>query len=242
MKHQYFGDINDYRKYGLLRSLTGPNTLSLAVCWMLTEADSSSDGALTQYLEKPAAWRRYDPVLFDCLSKCISGGLERNVQALCESALLGKVTYFADLLTDELSTRTGYFQRFLEKARGVDLVFFDPDNGMEVKSKLRGHRGSSKYLYWDELKATYGSGHSVLIFQYFSRAAHKTLIEKLATKIGVNTQQDEILWFSTARVLFVLASQPRHLPYFRERCSEISRHWLSQIEVGTTFVNPTLGA
>jgi hypothetical protein len=24
MKNQYFGDVNDYRKYGLLRLLTGP--------------------------------------------------------------------------------------------------------------------------------------------------------------------------------------------------------------------------
>lgn len=242
MKRQYFGDINDYHKYGLLRLLTRPDNLSLAVCWMLTEVDSSNDGALTEYLRRPEDWRRYDPELFDCLRKCISGRLDRNMQELSESALLGQVTYFADILTDKSSTRTDYFQRFLEEVRGVDLVFFDPDNGMEVDSKLRGRRGSNKYLYWDELKATYDNGHSVLVFQYFPRAAHKLFIEKLAAKIGVTTQQDEILWFSTACVLFVLAPQPRHLPYFRERCSEISRHWLSQMEVGTTFVNPTLGA
>jgi len=33
MKNQYFGDINDYRKYGLLRTLTG-GQIKTAVCWM----------------------------------------------------------------------------------------------------------------------------------------------------------------------------------------------------------------
>jgi hypothetical protein len=40
MKDQYFGDINDYRKYGLLRILSGmrcsgQSNISAAICWML---------------------------------------------------------------------------------------------------------------------------------------------------------------------------------------------------------------
>jgi len=37
MKNQYFGDINDYRKYGLLRGLSNKGEISTLVCWMLTE-------------------------------------------------------------------------------------------------------------------------------------------------------------------------------------------------------------
>ena len=36
MKNQYFGDVNDYRKYGLLRLLAHAG-LKIGVCWMLTE-------------------------------------------------------------------------------------------------------------------------------------------------------------------------------------------------------------
>ena len=39
MKNQYFGDMYDYIKYGLLRQLSGCGKVSLAVCWMLTEND-----------------------------------------------------------------------------------------------------------------------------------------------------------------------------------------------------------
>jgi hypothetical protein len=50
MKNQYFGDINDYRKYGLLRRLQAG--LSLCVCWTLTDDDGSSDGRFLEYLNR----------------------------------------------------------------------------------------------------------------------------------------------------------------------------------------------
>ena len=44
MKDQYFGDVNDFRKYGLLRLLTLQDGLRLGVCWMLTAPDGRPDG------------------------------------------------------------------------------------------------------------------------------------------------------------------------------------------------------
>jgi hypothetical protein len=35
VKNQYFGDVNDYRKYGLLRVLTNGGEIKTFVCWML---------------------------------------------------------------------------------------------------------------------------------------------------------------------------------------------------------------
>ena len=46
MKNQYFGDINDYRKYELLRILTNGGGIKTAVCWMLTREDESVNGNL----------------------------------------------------------------------------------------------------------------------------------------------------------------------------------------------------
>jgi hypothetical protein len=53
MKNQYFGDINDYRKYGLLRLLSGRGQIRTAVCWMLTADNGSSDGSRIDYLRSP---------------------------------------------------------------------------------------------------------------------------------------------------------------------------------------------
>jgi hypothetical protein len=49
MKNQYFGDINDYRKYGLLRAFAEAH-LSVGVCWLLTADDAGGDGELRRLL------------------------------------------------------------------------------------------------------------------------------------------------------------------------------------------------
>ena len=52
MKVQYFGDVNDYRKYILLRRIS--SELKIGVCWMLTPDDGRPDGANRGYLTDPA--------------------------------------------------------------------------------------------------------------------------------------------------------------------------------------------
>ena len=51
MKNQYFGDIGDYGKYGLLRWLAGQG-LSIAVNWYLTPDNASNDGSIRVYVKK----------------------------------------------------------------------------------------------------------------------------------------------------------------------------------------------
>jgi hypothetical protein len=52
MKNQYFGDINDYRKYGLLRAWQAAGNGTLLVAWMLTPDDGSRDGGSRSYLTR----------------------------------------------------------------------------------------------------------------------------------------------------------------------------------------------
>ena len=68
MKNQYFGDINDYRKYGLLRLLQSTGNGRLLVAWMLTPDDGSRDGGRRSYLRDPGAWNRYEAELFSGLA------------------------------------------------------------------------------------------------------------------------------------------------------------------------------
>jgi hypothetical protein len=60
VKNQYFGDVNDYRKYGLLRTLSGNGQYRIGVCWMLTADDGRTDGRFTGYLAVQQRWRQYD--------------------------------------------------------------------------------------------------------------------------------------------------------------------------------------
>ena len=49
MKNQYFGDVGDYGKYGLLRFIA-KRGVTIAVNWYLTPDDQSNDGHIRGYL------------------------------------------------------------------------------------------------------------------------------------------------------------------------------------------------
>jgi hypothetical protein len=78
MKDQYFGDVNDFRKYALLRSLVIQDNLRLGVCWMLTESDGKSDGNFLTYLRKPQVYRQSDGDLFAWLKQVVEVEVDRR--------------------------------------------------------------------------------------------------------------------------------------------------------------------
>lgn len=73
MKIQYLGDVNDYRKFALLRALEKEGRFKIGVNWMLTADDDSVDGGNRGYLNDPETWRRFDPELFSLLSEILGG-------------------------------------------------------------------------------------------------------------------------------------------------------------------------
>ena len=139
MKNQYFGDVNDFRKYGLLRILMDNGKLNTGICWMLTPDDSRSDGKFTKYLDHPEKWRKYDPDLFDFLEGCIKVDQIRDVNRLRNSSILPSSKFYSEILFDAIDKQDLYFGEMLRRFKNMDLIFFDPDNGMEIKSKKRGH-------------------------------------------------------------------------------------------------------
>jgi hypothetical protein len=229
MKHQYFGDINDYKKYGLLRILAGRGQMRTAVCWMLTTQDGRADGKFTTYLQAPNRWRAFDPDLFDLLAQGLGHPEQRHVRWAETAGLLPGAVFYPRLLTDNAAERQEYFQRFLTLAQGSDLVFFDPDNGLEVKSTPYGRKDSCKFLYWPELQATFRAGHSVCVYQHFPRVDHHVFITTITGQIYHHTGAAAIITFRTARVLFVLIPQPHQLAYFQRQSQEVERKWGSQI-------------
>jgi hypothetical protein len=231
VKNQYFGDINDYRKYGLLRVLTHGGKIKTAVCWMLTPDDNRGDGGFTSYLERPDKWRDYDQDLFDHLKQCVLDRSARDVAEIENSAILPSCSFFSELVPNDREARAVYQEGAIESARGCDLVFFDPDNGIEVKSKPVGRRDSSKYLYWHEIEDFWKAGHSLLIYQHFPRVPKDLFIEAKAGELIRKTCASEVISFRTPRVLFLLAPQDDHWQFFRERSEEVAEVWGSQILV-----------
>jgi hypothetical protein len=231
MKNQYFGDVNDYRKYGLIRLLTKQGEISTAVCWMLTPDDGRTDGKFTDYLESPEKWRRYDPKLFDVLGDLVLVKGVRNVNQVEMSRVLPNALFYTEITPDDRKDRAKYFNDFLALAVDCDLIFFDPDNGLEVKSRPYGRKNSSKYVYWRELITAFAAGHSLLVYQHFPRIDRGQFIQIKAQELMTKTGGREVYTFRTPFVLFLLAVQEHHRNFLKVSSRQVAEAWNRQIQL-----------
>ena len=227
MKNQYFGDLYDYIKYGLLRQLSRRGKLSTAVCWMLTENDERRDGHRVSYLHKPEEWRSFDPPVFDCLREAVLSRKERNTRALEESGLLDDTIFYTPLLGEGLDERRTYFDEFLSFSKERDIVFFDPDNGLEVKSVKYGRKGSSRYLFMREVSRTVSAGHTVLVYQHMPHRPREPFINHVASRLMRETDLESVFVFHSTRIAFFLVPQINHLDQFSEIASRVHNTWAS---------------
>ena len=229
MKNQYFGDINDYRKYGLLRVLASDRNIKTAVCWMLTANDGGSDGRFTEYLLHPDRWREFEPKLFDFLREIIIDREKRDVSALEESAFIKRASYYSTELTDH--NRNDYFLQFRKKVTPSHLIFFDPDNGFEVGSVRKGGRGSRKYFYWDEASIFFSTGASLLVYQHFPRIERKKFLTLISKQIFSTMNSSLVVAFETTRVAFFLIPQKHHLRSLRASIEKVTETWGDEFSI-----------
>jgi hypothetical protein len=230
MKNQYVGDVNDYRKYGLLRALQSTWDGSLLVAWMLTPDDGGQDGRFRSYLEAPETWAKYDPELFDGLADLLRSASQPSVSLIERSALLPRVRYHSVMVPDGRMERDAWRDDLLRKARGVDLVFLDPDNGVEVPSKPVGRKRSSKYVTWQEIQALWEAGCSLLIYQHFRREARDAFARRLVSELRERTGAGFTEAFLTPHVLFLLVTQALHLERLGSVDEVLSARWRGQID------------
>lgn len=231
MKNQYFGDVHDYIKYGLLRAILGSGNLSLLVAWMLSPNDSGKDGGKRSYLQQPDRWRHYDEALFDFLFASLGQGVEPGVDIIERSSILPHTKYFSDIVPDKLEEREIWAAKLFHAASGVDLVFLDPDNGFEVPSKPIGRKNSCKYVAWSEVQTLWNAGHSLLVFQCKRRERTRITIERLASKLYNLTGSSFTEVFDTPGVLYFLAAQPEHWEKFSSGIRENLSRWRGIIRV-----------
>lgn len=222
MKDQYFGDASDFVKYGVLRQLANDD-LHLLISWMLTEPDRRSDGRHVAYLSQPARFREYDPELFDALADAVASG-QRSVAFAETRMLVPRAGYQRALLTDSLASRRSYLQETLALATDYDIVFFDPDNGLEVPSTPSGQRGSSKYLYWQELAAVHAAGVSVVVYQHFPRIKREGFLDSLCLLVRQRTGAHAFA-LRAPRVAFVFIPCERHRSLLQARAARVASDW-----------------
>jgi predicted RNase H-like HicB family nuclease len=222
VKNQYFGDVKDYFKYGLLRCYAASG-LQLGVHWLLTRDDGSNDGRNRKYLQD-ASWREPDPELYDFLQAVTQKPSGLMVSNLETSGLL-PARYFSEVIPEAAAERLSAFERAGQELAGSHLLFLDPDIGIEVRSVQYGSRGSSRYVFWSEIQAAWGSGVSLLIYQHYPRQNHETFTAQMAAELASHTPGASIHTLATQDVVFLLAAQPPHEPYVQYAHELATERW-----------------
>jgi hypothetical protein len=200
------------------------------VAWMLTPDDGSTDGKFISYLEDPGKWSRYDPVLFQKIKELLASGRKRRLRLIESTGLLPKAEYFSSHVPDTASGRSSWFDSLNQRAQGSEFVFLDPDNGLEVKSKVYGVKDSSKFLFWREVEALWASGKSLLIYQHFIREKRFNFIQRMLEVLRIATPGSFVDAFSTPNVVFLMALQPEHREFHETIVSSIQENWEGQIQ------------
>ena len=164
MQDNYVGDIGDYGKYGLLREVCS-EAMTLAVNWYRVvpkRNGKQDDGKYTNYLSAPHLYREYDPDLFDSLYKIVKEKQDRRIE-LVEDETLFRATCFSGEIGNNRDT---WHRLALETTKGTDVVFLDPDNGLETEKMYRTNGSTEKHVKWTELKDYYMRGQNVILYQH----------------------------------------------------------------------------
>lgn len=182
MQNRYVGDVGDFGKYALLRRLCGPDNgcaVRLGVVWCLFPDEKlTNDGKHISYLENHD-FARLDAELHAVLKSIVVSG-RRNVGAINEYTCLPSSTIFvSEPISIAGSPRAGSAERIrhrdtwvkacLNQTQQCELVFFDPDNGLEVASVPKYHPKAGKYIYWNELAPFWRRGNTLLIYHHLNR-------------------------------------------------------------------------
>jgi hypothetical protein len=126
MRDQYAGDISDFLKFSLLRSIVAQGT-RLGIAWYYVAGhDKRPDGRHLEYLDE-RSWRDLDPHLYDALASIRNN---RSVRALEELEIWGPSTLFHSDAVETVSKRDTWAEGMANHLKASDVIFADPDNGL----------------------------------------------------------------------------------------------------------------
>jgi hypothetical protein len=196
VRHNFVNDIGDYAKYALLRALctNGHTPIRLGVIWYLTDhAERNGDGRKRAHLSQNG-WGNLDPNLLTAM-RLIEGSLrsqgDLNVRLIEASGILPPDTeYFSEAIPrvqrdvyQRASVRAAWFSRAQKAVAHCNLVFLDPDNGLEVRSAPITSSLGSKYAAVSEIAALLENGAGIVLYQHGSRTPWSTQRERICAQI-----------------------------------------------------------
>ena len=253
MQDRYTGDVGDFGKYGMLRQLCGlcdedADPLKLGVVWYrpnpeLIASESVHDGRYIAYLcpkqenvseKQEREYRCCDPPLYDGLREIVKR-CDRRIEAVEKSGLLPNVVFHrADVPGPvkgargeaRLAERQRWVNDALQTTVGCDIVFLDPDNGLEPKGVPITSAKAPKYAYLEEVGKWSKRCQSLVIYHHLGRnRPHRDQIAGWLECLRDEFKSHDIFALrfrrGTSRAFFVLATEC-HAHTLRKRAEALA--------------------
>ena len=211
MQERYLGDSHDFVKYSLLRFLASSMSLRLGINWYLTCHQELSVAAESGHGEKRHHLLQRDWSWDDDLKERLAvfkAPERRSLKALDDCGVLppGTLT-FADPVPP-YARRAEWSATALERMHDADLMFLDPDVGMQVQSMTTG--SSSRYAFFSEIAEIRDAGKIAVAIQFARQCDPVERARSVRGKLAAMFPEDERLPVLRARttpnVLFLFSA------------------------------------
>jgi hypothetical protein len=194
VQDKYVGDIGDFGKYLLLKTIhkISGEKIRLGVNWYRVNEDNNknNDGKFIEYLEndcsKANLYRVCDLILYNQLKSIVDKNLRFILEVEKQSLLPDSTIFYSKPLPFPSSSiiqrekdREDWFLESLEMMKSAEIIFLDPDNGLQPKSVKRTQSRANKYVFRDEIQRYYEIGKSVIFYTHRDRTKKLDYKEKL---------------------------------------------------------------
>jgi hypothetical protein len=218
MQIQSSGGIGDFGKFALLRHLMRGRCL--AVCWYLAGASEKTRDHERQfdYLRRPHEFRHLAPELYDQLVEFVGKrhALADPLTELQHSRVLENAIFMRQEVPKMASSRPLWAKTLANSVGGANLVFLDPDNGIE------GRRLTKRHVALAEIAALRQKGRVLIIGHHQSgrRAEVKHIADQMKS-LGCEIVEIVRLRLVTSR-LYVIVDSDQEVA---ERTATFVRKW-----------------
>lgn len=225
MQNRYTADLGDFGKYGMLRAIFNNSDLKLGVNWYLTSDEShNNDGKYITYLDESKSenikrFKACDPELYYLMKEIKDIG-NRSVSEVEKRPVLPGASFYSGLLDYKgiaLDGRQHYRNQWAQKGLDIlqdcDVVFFDPDNGLETPSTGKCSDKAVKYVYIDELSKYFSRGQSLIIYNHRCREKREKYEQRFKRLYNAILGSENIFYLSYNRGTtrdFIFVLHPKH--------------------------------
>lgn len=228
MQDRYTGDLGDFSKLGILRSLQTAG-LSIGINWYLTpDENHNGDGRHVKYLNQEE-FKACDETLWLELKNIV----ENNHRKACylENESILQACFYSERLDFTGKTkaerelmRKAWHDKALTALAGNDIICVDPDNGLIVPSAV-GKLKENKYVLCNELADYYAQLSSVIYYQHKARKQDDFYIRQHVKLIHApefaGSKGLALKFITTSQRYYFFIIQPQHQEIIEKTVSEM---------------------